>query len=202
MSTDDDPGAGGGAGAIAIPSCRCDEPSVEKTVTKESANKGRRFFGCAKGMSDGCGFFEWAEEGVGASVVPQKRAALQQQPQRRAPPQPRDDDNGPGRRCDCDLTAVERTTTKEGELRVLSSHPSRLADPSASHRAESGSHLLRLPKRLEIRSVSLLRMGRRRRRRRSTARSAEWWRGRRRVLSLPRGGALGEQLPNQGAGRT
>ena len=73
---DEGPDAGGGAGAI--PLCRCEdaEPAVEKTVTKESANKGRKFLGCAKGMSDGCGFFAWSDEGGGdggAQVVPKKR---------------------------------------------------------------------------------------------------------------------------------
>lgn len=63
---------------IALPSCKCDLESVEKTVTKETANKGKRFFACSKGMNDGCGFFEWSpsvrEPGAGGGrVVPQKR---------------------------------------------------------------------------------------------------------------------------------
>lgn len=69
-----------GGGAIAnIPSCRCEVPAVERTVMKESANKGKKFFTCSKGQGEGCGFFEWSEGGGiggggGGNVVPQKRA--------------------------------------------------------------------------------------------------------------------------------
>lgn len=113
---DDYRGAGGAA--IAIPNCKCEEPAAERTVMKESANKGRKFFACAKGMDDGCGFFDWADVGTGGGgpVVPQKRAGALQQAPRNRPPAPRQDDHdSEKRRCLCDLTAVERTTTKEGQ---------------------------------------------------------------------------------------
>ncbi|KAF8843023.1 prokaryotic type I DNA topoisomerase [Paxillus ammoniavirescens] len=42
--------------------CRCKEDAVQRTVTKEGANKGRLFWGCAKGKDEGCGFFEWDDE--------------------------------------------------------------------------------------------------------------------------------------------
>lgn len=64
-------------GGATIPSCNCDEPAVEKTVMKESANKGRKFFACSKGQDGGCGYFLWLGEagggGRGGRVVPQKR---------------------------------------------------------------------------------------------------------------------------------
>lgn len=53
--------------------CRCGEDAVERTVTKDGANKGKLFFSCAKPRDDGsCGFFEWVENagsagGAGAS---------------------------------------------------------------------------------------------------------------------------------------
>lgn len=42
--------------------CRCKEDAVQRTVTKEGINKGRLFWGCAKGKDEGCGFFEWDNE--------------------------------------------------------------------------------------------------------------------------------------------
>lgn len=42
--------------------CRCKEDAVQRTVTKEGVNKGRIFWGCAKGKDEGCGFFEWDDE--------------------------------------------------------------------------------------------------------------------------------------------
>lgn len=59
--------------AADVPSCGCDEPAIERTTTKEGANQGRKFFTCSKGRDDGCGFFEWMDEGGGGKVVPQKR---------------------------------------------------------------------------------------------------------------------------------
>jgi DNA topoisomerase-3 len=60
---------------MAIPQCNCSEPAVEKTVMKESENKGRKFYSCRDGK-DGCGFFEWMDDNPGGSkVVPSKRPA-------------------------------------------------------------------------------------------------------------------------------
>jgi hypothetical protein len=40
--------------------CFCGKPSVERTVKKESENKGRRFRRC--GQAQDCDFFEWVDE--------------------------------------------------------------------------------------------------------------------------------------------
>ena len=40
--------------------CFCGKPSVEKTVKKESENKGRKFRRC--GQAEDCDFFEWSDE--------------------------------------------------------------------------------------------------------------------------------------------
>ena len=40
--------------------CFCGKPSVERTVRKESENKGRRFRRC--GQAQDCDFFEWVDE--------------------------------------------------------------------------------------------------------------------------------------------
>lgn len=74
---DDDPaGAGAVVEEVVAPMCRCDTEAAQKTVTKETVNKGRKFFACPKGMNDGCGFFEWAPAPgeVAGRAVPQKRA--------------------------------------------------------------------------------------------------------------------------------
>ena len=56
--------------------CMCKLPAVLKTVARETASKGRPFWKCPK--FDGCGFFNWADEGVGnprtpMAYVPAKR---------------------------------------------------------------------------------------------------------------------------------
>lgn len=43
------------------PSCRCGEPAVSRTVSKEGPNKGRPFYCCAKPRGQGCDFFEWGD---------------------------------------------------------------------------------------------------------------------------------------------
>ncbi|KAG1501985.1 hypothetical protein G6F47_004716 [Rhizopus delemar] len=43
------------------PNCRCGNPAIELTVTRDSGNRGRRFFACAAGRDTGCGFFEWIQ---------------------------------------------------------------------------------------------------------------------------------------------
>ncbi|BGP08533.1 DNA topoisomerase [Rhodotorula toruloides] len=103
-----------------IPSCGCSIPAVERTVTKEGPNKGRKFFGCSKGMSESCGFFAWTdEEGSGGSsgrksgggaVVPQKRPLANgsnRQPTRKSAASDE-------LRCDCDLTPQRLTVKAEG----------------------------------------------------------------------------------------
>ncbi|GAA5937946.1 hypothetical protein JCM1841_005033 [Sporobolomyces salmonicolor] len=107
------------------PSCSCDDLSVERTVVKEGPNKGRRFWMCAKGMSDGCGFFSWIDGesggggGGGGGAAPKKRVAGNA-PKRSAPR----GGGGGGTaqqlydsgdlRCSCDLTPTQLTVAKEG----------------------------------------------------------------------------------------
>ena len=43
------------------PNCDCDTPAVERTVQKEGANKGRKFWKCGGGPEKDCGFFTWAD---------------------------------------------------------------------------------------------------------------------------------------------
>jgi SWI/SNF-related matrix-associated actin-dependent regulator of chromatin subfamily A-like protein 1 len=49
---------------IPDPACLCSEPetAVRKTVAKESANKGRLFWVCAKPRTAQCKYFEWDDE--------------------------------------------------------------------------------------------------------------------------------------------
>jgi DNA topoisomerase-3 len=118
-------------------------PAAERTVTKESVNKGRKFWTCD---AKACDFFEWQDgpssagagsrAGAGAPAaprpaVPAKRAYAQasvRPAHRRArvpplTPRAQADDDGPGpsilaggrpRMCKCELTAVQRTVVKEG----------------------------------------------------------------------------------------
>lgn len=44
------------------PLCKCEKSSVQRAVTKQSPDKGRKFWTCAKGREKGCKFFKWVEE--------------------------------------------------------------------------------------------------------------------------------------------
>lgn len=56
--------------------CECNIAAVQRTVVRETASKGRRFWTCSQSA---CGFFQWADDTPGSSggagvSVPQKRA--------------------------------------------------------------------------------------------------------------------------------
>jgi DNA topoisomerase-3 len=54
------------------PDCNCSVPAGARTVTKESANQGRKFWTCGKGGE--CDFFQWADDsGSSGKVIPAKR---------------------------------------------------------------------------------------------------------------------------------
>lgn len=63
------------------PECNCGDEAVERTVSKEGANQGKKFWSCSKPQSGGsCGFFAWIEGngsggggGAPSRVVPAKR---------------------------------------------------------------------------------------------------------------------------------
>ena len=57
-------GASGSAELPAV-SCGCGEAAAVRTVQKETANKGRQFYTCAKPQGQGCGFFQWTDEVAG-----------------------------------------------------------------------------------------------------------------------------------------
>ena len=42
--------------------CKCNEEGILKTVSKESDNKGRKFWSCRKSEPARCEFFEWDDE--------------------------------------------------------------------------------------------------------------------------------------------
>ncbi|CAO1630500.1 unnamed protein product [Parajaminaea phylloscopi] len=58
------------------PTCRCNESAVARTVVKEGPNKGRKFWSCSKGQSEGsCGFFDWIVDGsTGTPAVDRRNA--------------------------------------------------------------------------------------------------------------------------------
>ena len=53
--------------------CDCSSLAIQKTVTDESASKGRKFWNCPNGV---CGFFQWVEDApvASGSSVPAKRS--------------------------------------------------------------------------------------------------------------------------------
>ncbi|KAK4046311.1 DNA topoisomerase [Microbotryomycetes sp. JL221] len=105
------------------PICNCGQESIEKTVTSnDKGNKGRIFFTCSKGRQEGCGFFQWNDQMLNESnkrkanePVQQQRPAQRPRQQHQAPSyQDVDQDEDNALRCNCDLTPVQVTTTKEG----------------------------------------------------------------------------------------
>ncbi|KAJ7451735.1 DNA topoisomerase [Mycena galericulata] len=89
--------------------CNCNAPAVQRTVTKESESKGKKFWTCE---TRSCPFFKWVEDpgpvasGSGSRTIPTKRSYSGRQ----------DSDDGGGmsiRKCKCDLTAVQKTVVKE-----------------------------------------------------------------------------------------
>ncbi|KZT57049.1 prokaryotic type I DNA topoisomerase [Calocera cornea HHB12733] len=119
---DSDDGSGGpprGAGGTAV-SCRCGVPAAERTVVKETPNKGRKFWTCPNDPP--CGFFEWVDHATGGGAsnlqpapagrtVPAKRTHVARQESQSSAA------GGGVRSCRCDLTAVSRTVVKEGPNR-------------------------------------------------------------------------------------
>ncbi|KAI0633210.1 DNA topoisomerase [Trametes polyzona] len=95
--------------------CQCGVPAVERTVTKSSANKGRRFWTC--GQNQACDFFQWSDEPAapqmplngpsGASssyvapIIPAKRPHNVM---------------ATARRCQCDLTAVLKVSKSAANM--------------------------------------------------------------------------------------
>ncbi|KAJ3510270.1 hypothetical protein NLJ89_g4776 [Agrocybe chaxingu] len=61
------------------PQCSCGVAAVQRTVTKESATKGKQFWTCPKDRDSSCGFFKWVEDTISvastsaAASVPAKR---------------------------------------------------------------------------------------------------------------------------------
>ncbi|KAJ7130833.1 hypothetical protein C8R43DRAFT_1025125 [Mycena crocata] len=86
--------------------CNCNAPAVQRTVTKESESKGRKFWTCEL---KGCQFFKWVDDppipsGSGSRSIPAKRSY---------PGQQDSGDGGPIRKCKCELTAVQKIVVKE-----------------------------------------------------------------------------------------
>lgn len=103
------------------PQCDCGIPAAERTVTKETANKGRKFWTC--GNSQTCEFFQWYDGPSGSSTsnfASTSRSAssngtLPTVPSKRPFSSVSAGANGGvgaggERRCQCDLTAVLKET--------------------------------------------------------------------------------------------
>ncbi|KAJ6498951.1 hypothetical protein C8R45DRAFT_864161, partial [Mycena sanguinolenta] len=86
--------------------CNCNAPAVQRTVTRESETKGKKFWTCE---TRGCTFFSWVDDAPvasGSRAIPAKRSYSEQQDS--------GDGGRPVRKCKCNLTAVQRTVRKEG----------------------------------------------------------------------------------------
>ncbi|RUS13119.1 GRF zinc finger-domain-containing protein [Endogone sp. FLAS-F59071] len=52
---------------VTAPSCNCGRPAVQRTVMKDTQNKGRKFYGCASFRDGGCDFLQWEDENEGGN---------------------------------------------------------------------------------------------------------------------------------------
>ncbi|KAF8610285.1 prokaryotic type I DNA topoisomerase [Ceratobasidium sp. AG-I] len=94
--------------------CQCGEPAGERTVTKEGPNKGRKFFTCGKDRT--CDFFEWFD-GPSNQGSAGRSSSAAAKPQSTIPTKRKSSEfaaQGDDRRCNCKLTAVQRTVHKDG----------------------------------------------------------------------------------------
>ncbi|KII92565.1 hypothetical protein PLICRDRAFT_89135 [Plicaturopsis crispa FD-325 SS-3] len=97
--------------------CSCGVAAVRRTVTSNSASKGRAFWGC--GSDVGCGFFEFVD-GPGAVAGPSRPAPAP--PPKTVPAkrpvssrgQPPAAQGGAQRMCKCNVVAASLTVVKEG----------------------------------------------------------------------------------------
>jgi hypothetical protein len=100
--------ADAGPSSASTVSVKCtghDEPCVERTVRKEGPNKGRCFYSCRRGQTEGsCGFFAWKEDVEDATTRP---APTSSTPASLSGPEPK----CTGHSLPCAL----RTTRKPGE---------------------------------------------------------------------------------------
>ncbi|KAF8149452.1 DNA topoisomerase [Crassisporium funariophilum] len=92
--------------------CGCDVPAVQRTVTKETASKGKQFWGCSN-FEGSCGFFKWVEEAplasgsrLPTSNVPSKRTYSSAQELQ---------SNGAVRNCKCNEEGIMQTVSRESE---------------------------------------------------------------------------------------
>ncbi|KAM5534558.1 hypothetical protein V8D89_011762 [Ganoderma adspersum] len=111
------PSTAGGA----EPQCDCGIPAAERTVTKESVNKGRKFWTC--GNSQTCQFFQWYDGPSGSSSTSNfastSRSGSSSTSARSVPAKRpissvsagTNGATGGERRCQCDLMAVLKETT-------------------------------------------------------------------------------------------
>ncbi|KDR67535.1 hypothetical protein GALMADRAFT_258185 [Galerina marginata CBS 339.88] len=94
--------------------CNCDLEAVERTVVRDTASKGKKFWGCTKGPS-GCGFFQWVEDGPAASG---SRTASGSVPAKRSYSSTRDTSAAgepPMRSCKCNEDAILFTVQKDND---------------------------------------------------------------------------------------
>ncbi|OSD06958.1 prokaryotic type I DNA topoisomerase [Trametes coccinea BRFM310] len=99
------------------PQCECGVPAAERTVVKESANKGKKFWTC--GQDRTCQFFQWADASstASSSAASSSTLATRSTPTTYSatstvvPSKRPFSTVGTQRRCDCDLTAVLKEST-------------------------------------------------------------------------------------------
>ncbi|KAL5017788.1 hypothetical protein ScPMuIL_003510 [Solemya velum] len=109
--------SGGGAygsDSDGTPNCNCGTPGRRCTVQKEGPNKGREFFGCPKPRGEGCGFFQWADEGGGGQTSFSRENSAGFMSSQRPVPQFGTHPSTGVPSCNCGEPSNSRTVMKEG----------------------------------------------------------------------------------------
>ncbi|KAI0675385.1 DNA topoisomerase [Trametes maxima] len=103
------------------PDCDCGVTAAERTVTKESANKGRTFWTC--GQNQTCQFFQWTDgpSGTSSTLVPSSSStrvgsstSTYSSSSTVIPSKRPRSSLSAERRCQCDLTAVLKSVASTG----------------------------------------------------------------------------------------
>lgn len=94
-----------------IPNCQCGQEAAERTVTRETTNKGRKFWTCADSK---CEFFDWFPQSTQKNTKKRKVSAEVTLIGDHSLNPICMKSEADTRQCKCNLDAVSRTVTKEG----------------------------------------------------------------------------------------
>lgn len=97
-----------------LPNCTCGQMAVQRT-SKTEKTAGRVFYACAKSQSDStkCDYFQWSDAPAFSSMQQQQQPTMSASHSNYNMPNTTEPTNRP--RCECNLVAAIKTSTKDNE---------------------------------------------------------------------------------------